>query len=215
MPVRRSWLLLCLLLATLAAAQQAPSKEPTPKEKYAALVQRLRSGDQTVDLDELRMAAGAAGVVSDSNARTRLFDAAEHEDYAKMAEAAGAVLQSNYADLDGHFFAVQAARAQKKPEVVEFHDFVLRGLLRSLRASGDGETPDTAVKVISVDEEYFVLRMLNQDFKSQALGTCAGKPCDIMTATDAGTKEEKKWYFDISIPMGNLNKALGKKGDKR
>jgi hypothetical protein len=211
---RLAWLLLCLLVAGAAAQQKAGPKELTPKEKYEALVQRLRSGDQTVDLNELRMAAGAAGITSDPDARNRLFDAAEHEDYAAMAQAAEALLKSNYTDLDGHFFAKQAARAQSKSELVEFHDFVLRGLLRSLRDSGDGTSPDTAVKVIAVDEEYFILRMLNQQPKQQALGTCKGNPCDIMTTTDSETKEEKTWYFDVSIPMGTLSKSLGQKDKK-
>jgi hypothetical protein len=206
-----------LLLLVVAFAQKpaTPEKQPAPKERYDALVQRLRSGDQSVDFNELRMAAGEAGIESDHDARTRLFDAAEHEDYGKMADAAEAVLKSNYTDLDGHFFAKQAARAQNKPEQVEFHDFVLRGLLSSLRESGDGQSPETAVKVIAVDEEYFILRMLNQDFKSQALGTCAGKPCDIMTTTDGETKTEKTWYFDVSIPMGRLSKSLGQTNEKK
>ena len=206
-----AWLLLFLLVSLAGAQQAAAPKEPSPREKYQALVQRLRSGDQSVDLNELRMAAGEAGIASDPDARTQLFDAAEHEDYAKMAVAAEAVLKSNYTDLDGHFFAKQAARAQNKPELVEFHDFVLRGLLLSLRDSGDGTSPETAVKVIAVDEEYFILRMLNQESKQQVLGKCKGNPCDIMTTTDNETKEEKTWYFDVSIPMTAMGKALGQK----
>ena len=208
-----------LMLALAAPAQQKPAtpaaqppaQAQTPRAKYDGLVQRLRSGDQTVDLNELRMAAGEAGVESDPGARDRLFDAANHEDYKKMEEAATQVLASNYADLDGHFFAKQAARELGRPEQVDFHDWVLRGLIASLRSSGDGETPETAVHVISVDEEYFILHMLNQEPKQQALGTCAGHPCDVMTTSDNETHEERKLYFDVSIPMARMQKALGEK----
>ena len=178
------------------------------KAKYEALVQRVRSGDQTVDLNELRIAAGEAGIESDIDARDKLMTAAENHDFKKMAEAADAVLKSNYADLDGHYFAKIAAKELGKPEQAEFHRWVEIGLLQSLRSSGDGQSPATAMKVISVDEEYFILRMMGQQPGNQALGTCAGNPCDIMTSFDPESKQKHTWYFNVKVPMERMSKAL-------
>lgn len=199
--------LLCLASAT--------SKEA--KAKYDALVERLRSGDQTVDLNEFRLAAGEGGIVSDSSARQGLMTAARNRDFKKMAEAADAVLKSNYADLDGHFFAKVAAKELGKPEKAEFHNWVEMGLLKSLRSSGDGQSAATAMKVISVDEEYFILSMMDQIPHQQALSTCEGKPCDIMTVVDRESKQEHKWYFNIEIPMGRMREAIegNKKSDSK
>lgn len=178
------------------------------KTKYEALVQRVRAGDQSVDLNELRLAAGEAGIESDTDARDRLMTAAKNHDFKKMAAAADAVLKSNYADLDGHYFAKIAAKELGKPELEEFHRWVEMGLLKSLRSSGDGQSPETAMKVISVDEEYFILRIMGQMPGRQALSTCAGSPCDIMTTTDPESKQQHRWYFDVEIPMKHEAEAL-------
>jgi Domain of unknown function (DUF4919) len=178
-------------------------------QKYNALAERLRSGDQTVDFTEFRAAVADAGVASDPDARDKLFAAAKNRDFAKMLDSANLVLKSNYADLDAHYFAKIAAKQVGKPELAEFHDWVEMGLLKALRSTGDGRTPETAMKVISVDEEYFILRMMRQQPGSQSLGTCKGNPCDIMKTQDIETATEQMWYFDASIPMNRLAKALG------
>lgn len=206
-------ILLILFMACLAGAAENTAKNAA-HAKYEALVQRVRSGDQTVDLNELRLAAGEAGIESDVNARDRLMTTVRNHDFKKMGEAADAVLKSNYADLDAHYFAKIAAKQLGKPEQEEFHRWVELGLLQSLRASGDGQSPDTAMKVISVDEEYFILRMMGQMPKQQALSTCAGARCDIMTSFDPESKQEHTWYFNVEIPMKREAEALGL-GDKQ
>jgi hypothetical protein len=200
----------CWIMLTVCIAF-AVGKEA--KAKYEALVQRLRSGDQTVDVNELRLAAGDGGITSDRDARDKLMTAARNRDFKKMETAADAVLKSNYADLDGHFFAKIAAKELGKPEKAEFHNWVEMGLLKSLRSSGDGLSAATAMKVISVDEEYFILRMMGQMPHQQALGKCDGKPCDIMTTTDRESKQEHTWYFNVEIPMRQLTEVF--EGDQK
>jgi hypothetical protein len=194
----------CVMLAVCLVS--ASGKEA--KAKYEALVQRVRSGDQTVDLNELRLAAGEGGIVSDVDARSNLMAAARKRDFKKLEQAADAVLKSNYTDLDGHFFAKVAAKELGKPEKEEFHNWVEMGLLKSLYSSGDGKSAATALKVISVDEEYFLLRVMGQMVKSQALSTCEGKRCDVMTTEDRESKQEQKWYFNVEIPMNRLRQAI-------
>jgi len=203
--------LLILLTACLAGAAENTAKGKA-KAKYEALVQRVRSGDQTVDLGELRQAAGEAGIESDRDAREHLMTTARNHDFKKMEEAAEAVLKSNYADLDAHFFARVAAKELGKPEQEEFHRWVEMGLLQSLRNTGDGKSPETAMEVISVDEEYFILRMMSQQLKRQELSTCAGARCDIMITTDPESKQEFMWFFNVEIPMKHEAEALGLDG---
>ncbi|HEV2992622.1 MAG TPA: DUF4919 domain-containing protein, partial [Candidatus Angelobacter sp.] len=100
------------------------------------------------------------------------------------------------------------AKELGKPEKAEFHNWVEMGLLKSLRSSGDGKSAATAMKVISVDEEYFILHMMGQIMKSQALSTCEGKPCDVMTTEDRESKQEETWYFNVEIPLNRTRKAI-------
>ena len=126
-----------------------------------------------------------------------------------MSEAADAVLKSNYGDLDAHYFAKIAAKEFAQTEKYELHHWIEMGLLKALRSTGDGRSAATAMKVISVDEEYFVLRMVRQEPVKQSLGECSGNLCDIMKTHDPQTDTDQTWYFDASIPMNRLAKALG------
>jgi hypothetical protein len=76
------------------------------------------------------------------------------------------------------------------------------GLLQSITATGDGKTPDTAFKVISVAEEYALLREIGAKVKEQSL---VG-PCDKMQIE----RNDKKYtfYFDVRIPLRATQKAL-------
>jgi hypothetical protein len=90
-------------------------------------------------------------------------------------------------DVQGHFY----------------HRMVYYGLLTSIVTSGDGKTPQTAYKVISVDEEYTVLNHIGAKLIMQSL---VKGPCDAMDVEFAGAKSTI--YFDVSIPMAAEAKAF-------
>ena len=60
------------------------------KAKYEARVQGVRTVHQTVDLNELRLTTGEAGIASNANARDKLMRAARSHDFKEMAKAADA-----------------------------------------------------------------------------------------------------------------------------
>jgi hypothetical protein len=67
--------------------------------------------------------------------------------------------------------------------------------------SGDGWTPETALRVIAVWEEYDVLRCLSLRCVEQALCRTGERVLDCLTVqTDEGS-EPFDLYFDITIPM--------------
>jgi hypothetical protein len=69
----------------------------------------------------------------------------------------------------------------------------------------DGKTPETAFKVISVDEEYALLREIGAKVKEQSL---VG-PCDKMQVER--NDKEYTFYFDVRIPLRALRKSLESK----
>jgi hypothetical protein len=187
---------LLLLVVSVAGAS-----EQRAKAHYEALVRRAQLGDHTVDLNELRTAAGEACIRSNVEARKKLMTPRPNKNYQMVAEVAAAVVKSNFTDLDGHALSYFAAKELGKPEEAEFHRWVLIGLLRSLQSTGDGQSPATAMKVISVDEEYFILTTTGQGLQKQALSTCVGNPCDILTTFHLESKEKHTWYFNVEIPL--------------
>lgn len=138
----------------------------------------------------------------------KLFAAVERNDDEKVAEEAEAVLRTNFADLFAHHFARVAYTKLGKSQLADLHRRIGTGLFQSLLASGDGRSPDTAMKVISVEEEYFFLRLRGETVKQQSLRNCAGRPCDVLKTIDARTSEEREWYFDVEAPMVRSERAL-------
>lgn len=203
-------LLLALLVATpVAAARAAPTAE---RAAYDALVERARAGDRTLDLAELREAAVRADVETHGDLKEALWNAVKSRDDKAVQRAANAVLAQNYVDLDAHFFARIAARRLGDAEREELHEWIELGLLEVLVQTGDGRSKKTPMAVIDVADEYFILRTMGLNLRKQSLGKCtrdSGEvPCDYMDVVDEDGKEST-WYFDVSIPMARLSRALG------
>jgi hypothetical protein len=66
--------------------------------------------------------------------------------------------------------------------------------------------------VISVDEEYAVVRVLGLRVLSQALSHIDGHSYDVLTAVDVETKFESKLYFNIDVIFSAEGRLFEKKG---
>ena len=80
------------------------------------------------------------------------------------------------------------------------------GLLQSITATGDGKSQETAFKVISISEEYFLLYEVGAKLKRQSL---VGH-CDKMEVERQGGKEYT-FYFDVSVSLKATAKEMGEK----
>jgi Domain of unknown function (DUF4919) len=195
---------LCFLLfaAPLLSSAQKNAKSP---EKYQALVHRVKQGDQTVNFRDLRIAYSDSPAFSNgpdtSDQKKVMQQALNSKDFAKAIQNADAVLASNFVDMDAHFVEYVAYSELKNPERADFHKFVLQSLLKSITASGDGLTPETAYEVIDVDEEYVLLRFLDLGLpKKQSYMHKNGHYYDALTLAGPGSAEERVVYFNVDIP---------------
>jgi len=77
------------------------------------------------------------------------------------------------------------------------HRAMADGLVKSITDSGDGRTPETAFKVITISEEYMTMFYLGLEVRGQALVDAGGVSYDLLMAVDEGGNEHQV-YFDIS-----------------
>lgn len=84
------------------------------------------------------------------------------------------------------------------------------GLVDSILLSGDGRDFASAFKVISVDEEYSVLRILKLEVVSQTLRGHEGSEFDAMLVKDPKSGNELTLFFNIDLPRKWLNKQFSK-----
>lgn len=68
----------------------------------------------------------------------------------------------------------------------------------TLIASATGTGPDDAYRVVSVAQEYEVLRLLGLQARGQALHVLNGQPYDVIQGFNPATGETREVWFDIA-----------------
>jgi hypothetical protein len=195
-----------LVLALLAVAALPPAvAAPDQPSEYATLLASLKAGNTAIDYARLRLSYmdspeyKAAKDVSKSE--EAMTDALNKKDYPAALKAAEAVLESNYVNIDAHFVALVANQEMGAADKAAFHRAIFRGLINSIRNSGDGKSLETAWVVINVHEEYVVLRALGFKPSQQSLVNKNGHSYDVMKVKNAEDGTEQTFYFNVDIPF--------------
>ena len=200
--MRRLFVVLGLLV--VAALPAAVDAQNQPSE-YATLLATLKAGKTDIDYTRLRLSYmdspeyKAAKDVTD--AEKAMTEALNKKDYPAALKNAEAVLQSEYVNIDAHFVALVANRELGATEKAEFHRTVFRGLIDSIRSSGDGTSTEKAWVVINVHEEYVILRVLGFKPSEQSLQQKDGHSYDVMKVKNAEDGTEQTFYFNVDIPF--------------
>ena len=198
--------------------QQPPSASEARKSDYKALLNKAKAQDQSLDFTALRMAFADSAEYDpygpDSDKRSEMFKALRGAQYDKAIEAADSILKKAFVNIDAHIACTIAYRETRKADRAEFHKWMASGLLKSILASGDGQTMETAFTVIAINEEYAILRELGLQMKSQALLHDKGHSYDSLTGVDRDTNKEVSLLFNIDKPMAWMAGRLGGKSDK-
>jgi hypothetical protein len=189
-------------LPPAVAASFAVSDQPS---EYATLLASLKAGKTDIDYTRLRLSymdspeyKAAKDVSKSEDAMT---DALNKKDYPAALKDAETVLESNYVNIDAHYVALVANREMGATDKAAFHRTVFRGLIDSIRNSGDGKSMETAWVVITVHEEYVMLRVLGFRPSGQSLVNQNGHAYDVMKVKNAEDGTEQTFYFNVDIPF--------------
>jgi hypothetical protein len=187
----------------VAVPPQAFSKQPAPDE-YQSLVERLEKGDTTVDFAELRKACADSPDDedrSDPDDVKAMYAAYNRGDYSEALKLSQKVLSECYLDIDAHQVAYLANEKMQNEEEAQFHHRIAHGLIDAIFKSGDGKTPETAWVVLTVHEEYVVLRVLQLIPGSQGLMNIKGHSYDELAPIDPKTQQKVTLYFNVDATM--------------
>lgn len=195
------WILrLGMSMVVLGAWAPRAAYPATPPPTYQSLLEMARRGDPGLDFTALRMASAARLAKTDAadpELRKKMFAALHQDQWAAVIETGNQVLAQNYLDIDAHMFVAHAYEKGNEPGKAAPHRTTADGLMKSILASGNGRSFETAFVVISVDEEYSVLRHYRLAAGKQELVTAAGHSYDVLTAQTGDTHEEATVYFNI------------------
>jgi Domain of unknown function (DUF4919) len=150
---------------------------------YRTLLERAKGGDFTVDFRALRLACMKASHCEPRGSRADLT-AMSAEDPHKVVEVAEKLIEDGFVNLEAHATAAGAYAKLNDSEKAKAHFAITLELLRSIMATRDGKTKESAYEVICDREEYSVL---------SALGLPYLPPAASMTPVKDGTHSYERW----------------------
>lgn len=190
------------------AATQNGGKDDS---EYRQLVERVKRGDMDVDFVRLRTSFGEwlcnENVQTEAPNREAMVTAFNENDYAKAVALAEVVLDYEFVQLGVHRASADAYRKLENKARADFHQAVAEKLLNALLTSGNGKTAETAYRVLTIREEYFIMNELGFKVTSQALMSANGKAYDVLSGRDSKTDKSVSVYFDISSFFGGCKKS--------
>jgi hypothetical protein len=191
----------CAILAAGALLPWAAA-EGDGNDPYREFVRRVSAGDLSVDFRAFRLACLKASICDpggDIKDRLSIHRSIQTKDFGKALKTAQTMIEHGFVNIDAHLVCSQAYEALNNADRAKFHHEVAASLIRSILATGDGKTKETAFEVIGAFEEFRIMNLLGLRLGSQAL--IPGKPhsYDLFEATDPRTGQKESIFFNIDL----------------
>lgn len=201
-----SLLVFCMVFAFFTVQGNT---QDNPINSYQALLNRLKNGDTSINFAELRLLFAQ---LPDYNPYRTMDELQDKEDqmweayksgnYEEALQIGNSILETNYLRIMTHYIFSEIYGKLGDTEKQQFHEDVFFGLVDSIIKSGDGKSPETAMTVIEIKEEYDVLSVLGFEEDSQTLIEQDGKRFDVIAAQNPETGETRDFYFNIDLFYG-------------
>jgi hypothetical protein len=175
---------------------------------YEELLAAVQADPEGGDYHTLRMAYARtdayAPYVQDAENIEKLRAALTGQDMESALEAVAELLAQNYLDIEAHMAADYAHMMLEQYDNSAYHRAFARGLIQAILGTGDGRGFETAFIVLTVSEEYTVLRVMGLVPGNQRLVEHEGHWFDILSGRQRDANETLDMYFNIDLPRGWL-----------
>jgi hypothetical protein len=207
---------LFLLFSSMFFAALPVSALDDPKvarAKYDELAAKVNSGDLNIDWQALRLAARVGEVYGDYDpydATKRAQDASDKGDCKGALKIALETESHNIADVDAHLVAWSCLKQLGRQAEADKEWTILHALVQSILKSGDGKSAKTAWFAVGIREEFFIMSVLQVQFKQQHSLKQEDHYYDVVLVTDPSGKDKVLWFnTDTDIELG------GRAGDEK
>ena len=183
--------------------------------RYTALLMRTLDGDTTVDFSRMRFwftqtkkydPFALAGASKLTGFRDSMYLAYTAKNWRTVRDFAGKILQREFCDS-------MLSRWPRPPTCTWRYDpskvqgWTAHKLLESIKSSGDGLSPQTAYKLISVAEQRPFLAYLGYTSKNVESVVIDSRTLDKVTARKTDSKKETEIWFDVTLPYRHLDQT--------
>jgi hypothetical protein len=184
-----------------------------PIMTYEELLAAVQADPEGGDYHALRMAYARtdeyAPYVQDAENIEKLRAALTGRDMESALEAVAQLLAQNYLDIEAHMAGDYVYTMLEQYDDSAYHRAFARGLIQAILATGDGRGFETAFIVLTVSEEYTVLRVIGLIPGNQQLVEREGHWFDILSGRQRDSSETLDLYFNIDLPRGWLRDHMG------
>ena len=175
-----------------------------PPVTYYDLLAAAQHQPDDADYHALRMAYARSGDYApyehDQEHLEALRGALHADDLQAALAAIQGLLDHNYLDIEAHMSADFVHTRLDSPARSAYHRAFAKGLIDAIMATGSGRDFATAFIVLSVQEEYLVLRLMGFKPAGQRLVEHEGHWFDVMAARHPSREEPFDVYFNIDLP---------------
>ena len=207
--------LFSILQTVFVFGQSSNIQIPDFNDKYSNYVKELESGKTDIDYADFRNSFLESKQFSKKgsnydNLKKQVYAEIKNKNYNKVIEHTQAMLSVDYTSLFAHKYLQQTYKIVGDTiNRNKYHDIEF-GLLNSIIKSGDGKSCETGWHVIQIEEEYFILNMIDAEFKEQSITKGGKNICDKMIAkTEQG--ETETYYFEANKVFEMESKLFDKK----
>lgn len=119
------------------------------------------------------------------------------------------LLKKHFAHYRAHLQAVDFVNKTGSTQVNrDYHENALKGILRAIRATGDGRTPETAFQVIDPAEEQMILKTFHYRPTGQDFRQKDGHFWDVLKYNNPQTNTDGEMFFNVDtiLMASNRNK---------
>ncbi len=210
------FLITFLIIKSVFVFGQVPQIEiPMYNDKYSNYVKQLEEGIINIDYLDFRNSFLESKQFlkkgrSYDSLKQKIFEELKNNNYNNLMLLTKAMLSIDYTSLYGHHFLQLTYKMLEDSVNWNKYQDIELGLLNSIKSSGDGKTCKSGWHVTQIEEEYFILNILNARLQQQSLIYVGKIGCDKMIVkTEEG--ETKTYYFEINKVLEMEMKMFEKK----
>lgn len=186
-----------MMLQTVAAAAD-------PAGDYAALVTAAKDGDPGTDYTAMRQAYAMVAEYDPFGEKTNTLmrdgqAAYVAKDCKTALEKFKAAIALNFTLSDAHALSADCLEQAGDKTGEAREEFIAQGLFNSILSSGDGESPSTAFRIVTMHEETVILAVAGVNgTRKTTIATDQG-PVEKIDITDQETGKKGAVFFNTGV----------------
>lgn len=190
--------------------QEVAATNQYQADDYQRQRAKIRASDPSADFTALRMGflqtPAYLALMSEAQLLNKeMFGAMDKDSFEDCIDLADRALSIDYTSIHSHYGAMVCNIQLGNNDAGYYHQWVLQGLVDSLRSSGNGRDPNQPYRAISDEEVTGFLRLMGFQVQQKVSTAKDGVPLQVVTVRDLQEDSRQQLFFDTSLYQEQLS----------